>query len=179
MNNLRMPSPAIFVAVLALVAAIASTALAGTDATTSASVKKQVKQLKKRVTALEQTDQVPGPQGEQGVEGVQGPPGEDATNLFAYIHDGGDDALASVQYGSGVTGVSDAFGDNPYTVTFNRSLENCVVHAVPGFGSPSASAGGVHESYPLMDINGADVQVTFFIQFGADTDTSFMITAFC
>jgi hypothetical protein len=45
MNQMRMPSPAILIAVLALVAALAGTAVAGPDASTSAVSKKTVKKI--------------------------------------------------------------------------------------------------------------------------------------
>jgi hypothetical protein len=45
MNQSRMPSPAILVAVLALVAALAGTAVAGPDASTSAITKKKVTKI--------------------------------------------------------------------------------------------------------------------------------------
>ena len=48
MNQARMPSPAILVAVLALVAALAGTALAGTGATTSKLSKKKVVKIADR-----------------------------------------------------------------------------------------------------------------------------------
>jgi hypothetical protein len=48
MNQPRMPSPAILVAMLALVAALAGTALAGPDATPSALTKSKVKKIAKK-----------------------------------------------------------------------------------------------------------------------------------
>jgi hypothetical protein len=49
MNQPRMPSPAILVAVLALVAALAGTAVAGPDASTSALTKSKVKRIADKV----------------------------------------------------------------------------------------------------------------------------------
>ena len=173
MNQPRMPSPAILVAVLALVAALAGTAVAGPDASTSASVKKkQFKKLKKRVKALEQQGQQPGPQGEQG------PPGQDATNLFAYIGDGSSTSTATVRYGSGVTAVTDTAGTGSYTVTFNRSLVNCVAQAVPGFGDPTGNASQMNSSAQVL-VSANQAVVTFIDPAGNETDTAFMITAFC
>lgn len=59
--------------------------------------------------SLLEQDFAPGqlPAGEQGRQGEPGEPGEDATKLFAYIRDNGPADHASVQYGSGVTGVGD------------------------------------------------------------------------
>src|SRR5688572_6724407 len=82
MNQIRRPSPAILVAVLAIVAALAGTAVAVPDTSTSAISKKVTKKLKKltqRVTALEQTDLVPGPQGPQGQPGPEGAEGQQGT----------------------------------------------------------------------------------------------------
>jgi hypothetical protein len=181
MTQLRMPSPAILVAVLALVAALAGTAVAGQDASTSASVQKQLKKIKKRVKALEQQGQQPGPQGEQG------PPGEDATKLFAYIRDAGSDPAdtAVVHYGSGVTAVIDGNpaepgGTNNYTVTFNRDLANCVVQAAAGLGEPPGDDFAGTFSFPFITMRGGGlVDLRFTNAAGSSVDTSFLITAFC
>lgn len=187
MNRIRQPSPALIVAVLALVAAIAGTALAGTDATTSASVKKQIKNLKKRVTALENQGQVPGPQGPPGEQGEPGQPGQDATNLFAYIRDNGAADTAIVQYGSGVTAVSDSPATaGSYTVTFNRSVQNCVAQANAGIGDP-AGAGATFSSASFasveLNIGGADQLLVDVFDTtpapGAHADSSFLISVFC
>ena len=189
MNNPRMPSPAILVAVLALVAALAGTAIARPDASTSASVKKQIKNLKKRVEALENQGQVPGPQGAQGLQGQQGlpgSPGQDATKLFAYIRDNGSAHAAVVDYGSGVTAVSDPNPGNTYLVTFNQSLVNCVVHAVAGLGDPAGGPLASAAGFPFVNMGGGmpsggpnQATVTFMGADGVNTDTSFLITAFC
>jgi hypothetical protein len=126
-----------------------------------------------------------GPQGPRGPAGEQGPPGEpgeDATNLFAYIVDGGPSSPATVQYGEGVTAVSDPDGDNTnYTVTFERSLENCVVLANSGKGNPQgAAAGGAQFAHVFMlPGTGGHVVVELFDAAGARKDTSFLIAAFC
>jgi hypothetical protein len=82
-----------------------------------------------------------GPRGLQGIQGMQGMqgqkgdlgmPGQNATKLFAYVDDFGPNSAAVVQYGSGVTGVTDPNGNNAYTVSFDRSLQNCVVDANRG-----------------------------------------------
>jgi len=62
-----------------------------------------------------------GPPGAPGATGPRGPQGQNATKLFGYIRDGGSADTATVQYGSGVTGVSDPAGDSGYVVRFNRS----------------------------------------------------------
>jgi hypothetical protein len=78
-----------------------------------------------------------GAPGTPGAPGQPGTPGEPATKLFAFIGEPGGASPAVVQYGSGVTGVSDPVDPNgPYTVSFNQSLVNCVVQAVPGSGDP-------------------------------------------
>ena len=182
MNQVRMPSPAILVAVLALVAALAGTAVAGRDATTSASVKKtQFKKLKTRVKALEQQGQQPGPQGPpgaQGEQGLPGQPGQDATNLFAYIRDDGN---ATVVYGTGIT-VNDPAGNGTYTVTFNQSVVNCVVQAAAGAGDPPGGAPVIGGAFPTFDMSAgssSQISVTFIDTASNVTDTSFLITAFC
>src|SRR5512139_4002093 len=86
---------------------------------TASSVQKQIKKLKKRVNNLEQ--QVEGLAKQPGPQGPPGAPGQDATKLFAYIRDDGPAVTANVQYGSGVTAVSDPAGVSQYQVTFNRS----------------------------------------------------------
>jgi hypothetical protein len=106
----------------------------------------------------------PGPKGDKGDTGA---PGQDATNLFAYVREGNPGpatATAVVQYGSGVTGVDDPSGNNSYTVTFNRSLTDCVVQAVSGLGDPAGNAFDDTIAIP----SGFPVE-----------DTSFLITAFC
>jgi hypothetical protein len=183
MNQPRMPSPAILVAVLALVAALVGTAVAGPDASTSAITKKKVKkivrkEIDKRIASL--------PEGPLGPQGPRGAPGEDATNLFAYIRDTAplDTSTATVTYRSGVTSVADpAAQDGVYTVTFNRSVEHCVVQATPGFGKPPGSGpAAVPASLPFsaMDTANANTAVVEFRNTAGNmTDTSFLVTAFC
>lgn len=123
----------------------------------------------------------PGPQGPQGSQGLQGPPGQSATNLFGYIHDS--TGTANVQYGSGVTAVNDPSGPSAYTVTFNRSLVNCVVQATAGVGNPSGTtplAAGPYIPRVNVSVGGSQVvEVAFIDDEGTLVDTSFMITAFC
>ena len=149
----------------------------GPEATASG-VNQQVKKLKKRVKKLEQ--QV------DGLAKQQGPPGQDATKLFGYIADPGvglPDTAAVLEYGSGVTAVSDAADSSGgYTVTFNRSMVNCVVQATPGFGDPRGSGDAADHSSPFIRVQagGADqVLVTFITPNSTFADTSFLITAFC
>ena len=162
---------------------------------TASGVKKQIKKLKKKVKSLQQqVDEIakqPGPQGppgEQGAQGLQGEqglpgaPGQDATNLFAYIRDNGGAANATVGYGSGVFAVSDPAGDNGiYTVTFTRSLVNCVVQATGGFGDPVGMAqAGVRIPRIDMSLGSAgQAEVRFFSDTAAASDTAFLVTAFC
>lgn len=123
-----------------------------------------------------------GEQGERGLQGLQGPPGQDATKLFAYIRDAGTVDTATVHYGSGVTAVSDAAGDSSYDVTFNRSLENCVVQAVPGSGRPAGSSSS-SAFMPLIGMIFAGdpekTRVWFYDNTTTVRDTAFLITAFC
>jgi hypothetical protein len=116
-----------------------------------------------------------------GERGAQGLPGQDATKLFAYIRDPGLASNAMVEYGSGVTGVTDPVGDNAYTVTFNRSVANCVVLPVAGIGDPGGmSAGQAATPFVTMNEVGPEgVIVNFTDPGGAIVDTAFLITAFC
>jgi hypothetical protein len=121
------------------------------------------------------------PAGPQGPVGPQGLPGVAATKLFAYIADKGPTATAGVQYGSGVSAVSDPSGDNSYEVTFDQSLQFCVVQATAGFGSPTEDFTTASPAIPNVAILGANptkVYVTFVSE-GLITDTSFFISAFC
>jgi Collagen triple helix repeat (20 copies) len=126
-----------------------------------------------------------GDPGAPGLKGDPGTPGQNATSLFAYVDDFGANTTAVVQYGNGVTGVTDPTGDNEYTVTFDRSLQNCVVEAQPGFGDPTVSAVVDDATGQItMDKGGQHDQVA--VEFTRPsltndpmTDTSFMITAFC
>jgi hypothetical protein len=124
---------------------------------------------------------VPGEPGPQGPRGEQGPPGEDATKLFAYIRDSGSGSAATVDYGGGVTAVSDPAGDNTYTLTFARNLAGCVVHASQGIGVPSGMASTFGPASPHVNIvaGGERVEVAFYSNTAAIVDTAFMVAAFC
>ena len=189
--RIRRPSPATVMAFIALVFAMGGFAVAaipGPDGTIKGCYKKNkgtlrvishTKKCKKseRTLTWNQKGQA-GAQGQQGSQGLQGASGQDATKLFAYIRDSG---TAVVHYGSGVTDVTDPAGDNAYTVTFNRSLVNCVVQAVAGFGDPAGTAVGSF-AFPFVSmVTGSEDQtnVTFHDAAGATTDTAFLITAFC
>jgi hypothetical protein len=118
------------------------------------------------------------PAGERGLQGV---PGQDATKLFAYIRDPGLASNAMVEYGSGVTGITDPVGDNAYSVNFNRSVTNCVVLANAGIGDPGGSSVG-KAATPFISMNegGPDGIVVYFTDpSGMIVDTAFMIAAFC
>jgi hypothetical protein len=157
----------------------------GPEATTSG-VKKQVKKLKRRVKKLQtQVEEIAKQPGPQGAAGDQGVPGQDATKLFAYFRDfaGSPSVAGNVEYGDGVTAVSDPAGNSAYTVSFNQSVENCVVQAVPGVGDPPGTPAGLAAvSLPTVNMaaGGAnDVDVTFRLLSGAVNDSAFLITAFC
>jgi hypothetical protein len=116
-----------------------------------------------------------------GERGAQGLPGQDATKLFAYIRDSSLASNAMVEYGSGVTGVTDPVGNSAYTVTFNRSVTNCAVLAVPGIGDPAGMSVGQAAS-PLVAMSEAGpdgVSVHFSDKDGVIIDTAFLIAAFC
>jgi hypothetical protein len=71
-----------------------------------------------------------------------------------------------------------------YDVAFDRSLKGCVVLAAPGTGTPSGTPNfKMVTSFPVITIspaaNPAVARVQFFTQAGLQTDTSFMIAAFC
>jgi hypothetical protein len=70
----------------------------------------------------------PGAQGPQGSAGPPGAPGLPATRLFASVRDDGE--LVS---GSGVT-ESAHLPDASFTVTFDRSVENCTAIGTVGLG---------------------------------------------
>jgi len=118
--------------------------------------------------------------------GERGEPGEDATNLLGYIEDpaGGD---AFVQYGSGVSSVTDSSAEGEYTVAFNQSITNCVVHATAGTGEPRGPTITRSNAMPLIRMEDGDA-TELTIQwrrsdndadFGVQIDTSFVISAFC
>jgi hypothetical protein len=134
---------------------------------------------------------LPGPKGDTGEPGEQGPKGDKgdaATSLFAYIRDPGNTGEdAVVQYGSGVTDVSEV-DDAPlhyYRVTFDQSIENCVVHATSGNGVPTGSV-LTRFSFASVDMalgtaNQAEVTFRQPNSSGGLTqvETSFVISAFC
>ena len=87
-----------------------------------------------------------------------------------------------------MTAVDDPAGNNAYTVTFDRSLVNCVVQATEGFGNPLIGSAASFDGFPSVNMVGTSnpnqVQVSFRHASGspttyATTDDSFMITAFC
>ena len=130
-----------------------------------------------------------GPKGDTGPQGAAGAPGEDATNLFGYITDVGTDVsgTTTVHYGVGVLSVAEPAGtDGDYTVTFDRDLTNCVVHAQAGGGNPAGSGVNLSRALPLVLMDsGTDDQVRITFnrldgnEFGEPTDTSFFVSAFC
>lgn len=124
-----------------------------------------------------------GDPGAQGPQGERGAAGQDATKLFGYIDDFGGGTTAALEYGSGVTAVSDPAGEgNSYTVTFARSLANCVVIPTQGIGSPTSSASTLGVLRVDTSIGFSDptkVTLTFYDNSSALRDTSFMIAAFC
>ena len=116
-----------------------------------------------------------------GERGAQGLPGQDATKLFAYIRDPGLASNAMVEYGSGVTGITDPVGDNAYSVNFSRSVTNCIVLANAGVGDPAGmSLGKAATPFIALNEGGPDGIVVYFTDpGGATVDTAFMIAAFC
>jgi hypothetical protein len=69
-----------------------------------------------------------------------------------------------------------------YDVAFNRSLDGCVVLAVPGTGLPPGTPNAEVTSFPRVTIaadgNPAHARVLFYSN-NLQVDTSFMIAAFC
>jgi len=123
-----------------------------------------------------------GPPGTDGSAGSAGSPGQDATNLFAYIRDNGDGVAASVAYGKGVTGVSETTFAGEYRVTFNQSVSNCVAHATSGEGDPHVGAASTDQGAAAiyMQTDAAEViEIVFHDATGVDSDTSFLVSAFC
>jgi hypothetical protein len=127
----------------------------------------------------------PGLKGDPGTPGLKGDPGQNATKLFAYVDDFNANTAAVVQYGNGVTGVTDPTGDNAYTVTFDRGLQNCVVEAQPGIGDPTGNA-AADDAVGLITMNAGGQADQVTVQFTRPSvtsdpvaDTSFVITAFC
>ena len=125
----------------------------------------------------------PGPKGDQGDPGPPGDPGADATNLFAYVRDAGNADVATLGFASGVTAVAEEISAGHYTVTFNRSLVNCVVMAQQGIGNPSGSASTIGPAHADVSAGmgpGEDqALVTFYDGANTTNDTAFMIAAFC
>jgi hypothetical protein len=125
-----------------------------------------------------------GARGPQGDPGAPGTPGQDATKLFAYIRDAGNSDPATIQYGSGVTAVDDDVlpGAGHYSLTFDRSLANCVVVAAQGIGSPSGTASTIGPAHPdiFAGFGGANkATITFYNGSNVAADTAFMVAAFC
>jgi hypothetical protein len=131
----------------------------------------------------------PGPKGDPGTPGQKGDPGtpgQSAVKLFAYIDDFSDTTTAAIQSGNGVTGVDDPSGNNAYTVTFDRNLQNCVVEAQPEFGYPTGNAGAADTATGLISMNYNNIHNQVSVKFrqvilanAPTVDSSFVITALC
>jgi hypothetical protein len=125
---------------------------------------------------------VQGIQGQQGNPGTPGGPGASATKLFAWVRDAGSSTAPVVQYGSGVSSVADTTVAGSYNVTFDRSLDNCVVSVQPGAGAPSGGTTGVDGNEfasTTMSAGSGVVSVNFDKPGFTAADTSFFITALC
>jgi hypothetical protein len=195
------PSPSMMVALLALFVALGGSSYAAIKLPKASVGPKQLK--RNSVTSPKvkpgslllsdfkrsQRTQLRGPQGLQGAQGargVQGAPGQDATNLFAYVRDTGGGTAATLEYEQGAKAMSDPAGENnfisPYKVTFDRNLDNCVAHVTTGRGRPSGSAGFI-ASFPIAVIEDAGVVdvALFEVVGGASTgrDESFMLSVLC
>jgi hypothetical protein len=127
------------------------------------------------------------PQGAAGKPGVPGEPGKDATKLFGYIREyiNADTTTANLEYGRGVTGVDDPSGNNAYTVSFDRSIQNCVVLALTGPGSPNPNGSAYYpDGIPSVTILGEPNTNKALIEFQhgsppSTVDTAFQVAAFC
>jgi len=203
MTRIKRARPALVVAVLVLIAAVAGTAIAGSgpDANTSASAKKTAKKaLKKAKKAKKQAKQNaalladlcgPGasaagnatctaPQGPKGDTGATGATGAPATRLFATVRNDG-----TLIYGQGATAAQKT-STGVYTVTFNRSLVNCVAIGNAGFGNPLGGSNSFNtrtnvtaDLFSLGNANQLRV-----VTFKADAthvfeDSGFLIAVFC
>ena len=135
------------------------------------------------VTARKLAAGLAGQPGAKGDQGEPGEPGADATNLFAYVRDAGNADVATLGFASGVTAVAEEISAGHYTVTFNRSLVNCVVVAQQGIGNPSGSASTIGPAHGdvMAGIGPGETQalVTFYDGANTTNDTAFMIAAFC
>ena len=110
------------------------------------------------------------PAGERGGTGEQGPPGQDPTNLFAYVNSEG-----TIAFQRGVTAIAPHTpGSGSYGLTFNRSLAGCAVLTSAGRGFPSSAAnltqGGAEANASVALGSGPDqVQISTF---AANTTTA-------
>jgi hypothetical protein len=121
-----------------------------------------------------------GIQGLQGLQGLQGIEGAPATRLFAYVQDDGS-SNAKIPYGPGATGVTEG-AVGAYTVTFNRSLDNCTAFAQPGYGRPNIGSSAAPPAVALVSIlSGGQVNIVFVPtnDTAPASDTSFMLAVFC
>jgi hypothetical protein len=172
--------------------AVTSSKLAAHAVTSSKLAAKAVTSSKVRDGSLLAADFKPGQlpagaKGDQGPQGARGPAGQDATKLFGYIRDFGTGDTANVEYGNGVTAVSDGAGAGTYTVTFNRDLTGCVVLAQQGIGlsptPPTGSASTIGPAHADVELgftsNHNQAVVTWYNGSNLVADTAFTITAFC
>ena len=123
-----------------------------------------------------------GPTGDQGPTGPKGDPGEPATRLFASVRNNGD-----LTYGQGATD-SLRNSDGLYTVTFDRSLVNCVAVGNVGSGNPPSPGSFFLQGILTVSVgSGADNQLVVRTVVDDDTaaevpkqkDSSFLIAVFC
>ncbi|MEA2444213.1 MAG: hypothetical protein QOJ12_1505 [Thermoleophilales bacterium] len=190
------PSPAMVVALLALFVAMGGAGYAAFKLPKNSVGTKQIKpsavnSSKVRDGSLLAQDfragQLPagpaGPAGLQGPQGQQGPTGaqgDPATSLFAYVNYDG-----FVVYGKGVVGATlDTSGD-VYTVTFDRSLEKCVLTGNVGIGNPGTLSGHFIQTVTAVVSATLDkdhpTQVSLVARQpnGTALQTNFFLTVFC
>jgi hypothetical protein len=116
-----------------------------------------------------------GPQGPKGDAGPAGPPGAAATKLFAAVRVDG-----SIAHGSGVTAVTET-GTGSYTVTFERSLADCVATASYYNESPNSAWSNANH-FALTRVANHPDQLTVFIWntgFNQAFSVPFSIIAVC
>jgi len=192
--RLRRPSPAIFVASLALVVALGGTGYAavvlpagsvGTKQLQNGAVVAAKVKAHSLVAANFKQGQIPagatGPQGAQGLAGpagpagAAGPKGDPATKLFATVRQKAAGGGVELGPSSGVqTLVRQGGGSGIYQLTFNQDVSKCALVVSPG-GNTLTSGEATAKT-----TGGGGVTVQTFDSDGSTDDLdAFTLAVFC
>ena len=181
MRNLRRPSPALVISIVALFVALGGTGYAaititGKQVQDSSLTGKDVKN--KSLTKRDFKGSVRGPHGAtgpvgaKGDSGAKGDPGVSATRLWAVVNTNG-----TLQRGSNVASTGKLSGLGNYQVLFNQDISGCEYSVNVG-GADITSSTGIASAVRRLD-QPTGVQVSTSDFDGAQADRSFHLAVHC